>query len=635
MRSLRYLARGILAVLLFAVALPASAGAAAGISSLPDTATEQKAAAAPLNFQGLWWRKPAGTESGWGINFTHQGDIIFATWFTYDAAGKPWWLIAELHGSGNNVFTGPVSTVKGVPFNAQPWDTTRMVETIVGTMTATFADAKNGTLSYTVNGITQVKDITQQEFGTLPDCVYGAAPASLAAAINFQDLWWAKPAGSESGWGINLTHQDHIIFATWFTYDADGKPWWLIAELHRSAARVYGGPVSTVKGVPFDASPWDTTKIVETQVGTMQITFADGNNAVIDYTVNGIHQTKNATRQVFGTLGTVCTPPDTSAAFVAQLVDLAGRANRGEITSEAFVAQYRAILEAIDDRGGGIEQLQQYLEANVLGHAMPAPKAGGLGGDRVGVKALAPGDFDLIDVSPAHQLLQAALESTVFRQTPDGAGNQVVAANVQVDIALSGIVVRVAVLDAATGGAIVAGTANQLLTLIGTNPFAAYKQLLQALGQPIPGWLANAPTCLTGCGPTALRYGGPMSGSALLTVTYGPLSCTANVSFSGTVTLDMTVSGVTIVSGTAAVDGTATVSNSNNPGLCPNGAYALSGSAPLTGTVSNMTAALIFGGKYPGTLNASLAGNTITGTISTVLIPGSPALVANFTLTQL
>ena len=53
------------------------------------------ALAAAANYQGLWWNPPA--ESGWGINFAHQGDIIFATWFTYDAAGKPWWLIAELH----------------------------------------------------------------------------------------------------------------------------------------------------------------------------------------------------------------------------------------------------------------------------------------------------------------------------------------------------------------------------------------------------------------------------------------------------------------------------------------------------------------------------------------------------------
>ena len=34
----------------------------------------------------------SGSESGWGVNLAHQGDIIFATWFTYDVAGKAWWL---------------------------------------------------------------------------------------------------------------------------------------------------------------------------------------------------------------------------------------------------------------------------------------------------------------------------------------------------------------------------------------------------------------------------------------------------------------------------------------------------------------------------------------------------------------
>ena len=44
------------------------------------------------NYQGLFWNAPAGSESGWGINFAHQGDVIFATWFTYDATGKALWL---------------------------------------------------------------------------------------------------------------------------------------------------------------------------------------------------------------------------------------------------------------------------------------------------------------------------------------------------------------------------------------------------------------------------------------------------------------------------------------------------------------------------------------------------------------
>ena len=38
--------------------------------------------ASSLNYTGMWWNPD---ESGWGINVVHQGDIVFATLFTYDA----------------------------------------------------------------------------------------------------------------------------------------------------------------------------------------------------------------------------------------------------------------------------------------------------------------------------------------------------------------------------------------------------------------------------------------------------------------------------------------------------------------------------------------------------------------------
>ena len=46
--------------------------------------------AATLNVDGLWWNSPGGSESGWE-NFAHQGDIVFATWLTYDLTGKALW----------------------------------------------------------------------------------------------------------------------------------------------------------------------------------------------------------------------------------------------------------------------------------------------------------------------------------------------------------------------------------------------------------------------------------------------------------------------------------------------------------------------------------------------------------------
>ena len=70
-------------------------------------------APAVLNFQGMWWAAPAGIESGWGINFAHQGNVIFATWFTHDLNGKAWNVSMTLFQTGPNAFAGTVHLTRG------------------------------------------------------------------------------------------------------------------------------------------------------------------------------------------------------------------------------------------------------------------------------------------------------------------------------------------------------------------------------------------------------------------------------------------------------------------------------------------------------------------------------------------
>jgi len=259
----------------------------------------------PRNYQGLWGNSPAGSESGWGISFAHQGDIIFATWFTYGADGKPLWLIAELNRMAADIYSGSIATVTGSAFDSVPFDSSRIVETIAGTMTVAFFDDNHASFAYAVNGTMQTKQITRSVFGPVPTCIWGAQP-DLTRATNYQDLWSNAPLGSESGWGISFTHQGDIIFATWYTYDGDSKPLWLIAEARKVAPNVYSGPVSTVSGPAFDSVPFDSSKVVETLVGWTTLTFDDGNSATFSYRVNGVSQTKHLTRQVFRAPGTVC-----------------------------------------------------------------------------------------------------------------------------------------------------------------------------------------------------------------------------------------------------------------------------------------------------------------------------------------
>ena len=257
------------------------------------------------NYQGLWWRSPAGSESGWGINFAHQGDVIFASWFTYDLNGKGWWLVMTAPHTGGNTFSGSLLTVTGPAFDAVPFDPSQVAGTVVGTGTLNFTDANNGTFAYTVNGISQTKNITREVFGTLPACAFGAQP-NLAQATNYQDLWWKMPAGSESGWGINFTHQGDTIFATWFTYDHDHSSIWLVVTANKTTPGTYTGTLYRTTGPAFNAVPFNPAAVVGTSVGTATITFGDGNTASFAYTVNGVSQTKAISREVFRPPGTVC-----------------------------------------------------------------------------------------------------------------------------------------------------------------------------------------------------------------------------------------------------------------------------------------------------------------------------------------
>ncbi len=97
----------------------------------------------------------------------------------------------------------------------------------------------------------------------MPTCVWGAQP-DLTQATNYQDLWWTT-SGSESGWGVNLTHQGTTIFVTWFTYDANRNPLWLSATLPQTAPKTYSGTLLRTGGQAFNAVPFDPTKITRTR----------------------------------------------------------------------------------------------------------------------------------------------------------------------------------------------------------------------------------------------------------------------------------------------------------------------------------------------------------------------------------
>jgi hypothetical protein len=283
-------------------------GLAADFAANPPPAAPPPAA---LNVEGTWWNAPAGTESGWGLTLAHQDDVIFAAWYTYDTSGKALWLSMTANRTGTNAYAGTLYRTTGPALDAAPFNPAQVQRIAAGNATLRFSDAGAGTFEYTYGGVTQSKPITRLAFGPMPACTFGG-PTTAAAATNYQGNWWT-PGGAESGWGVYFTHQGDNVFASWFTYDSDGTPMWLSATATRTGNGVFSGTLVRTTGPAFSAAPFNSASVQRTPVGTLNLTFADGNNATFAYTVafgnpqTTVTQSKQLTRMVFRAPGTICT----------------------------------------------------------------------------------------------------------------------------------------------------------------------------------------------------------------------------------------------------------------------------------------------------------------------------------------
>lgn len=116
--------------------------------------------ATSVNYTDLWWN-PA--EPGWGINLAHQGDTIFAAWYTFAVDGKPLFLVGTLYKTDAATYAGDLYRATG-PAGAS------MTATAVGTANIAFVNGNNGTLTTTVQlagmtaAMTRSRGITREIF---------------------------------------------------------------------------------------------------------------------------------------------------------------------------------------------------------------------------------------------------------------------------------------------------------------------------------------------------------------------------------------------------------------------------------------------------------------------------------------
>ena len=267
----------------------------------------------PFNFSDLWW---VSTESGWGVNFQQQGNIMFGTWFTYAADGSPtWYFMSSLQRVSEDFFAGDIYQGTGTPFtqiNGQRaiGNFQKVGEAIVaffgfGINANPNLDFDSAMFVYDIGGVRGAKPIQRYFFGRPTICVF--TNGSRAGLDNYQDLWW-NPV--EAGWGLNITHQGDGLFATWFTYGADRAARWLVASDMRRVpgTRSFSGRLYTTTGVPFAQINGAQASRTVTDVGELTLSFTSGDRGRMDYIVSGSAGSKQIERQVFSSPLTSCVP---------------------------------------------------------------------------------------------------------------------------------------------------------------------------------------------------------------------------------------------------------------------------------------------------------------------------------------
>jgi hypothetical protein len=253
------------------------------------------------NYQGMW---ASPNQEGWGINLVHQGDILFASWFIYDANEMPFWVSMTATQQADGSFTGPIDQTSGPPFSALPYDPMQVTHKTVGMGRIIVAGGTFVRFEYTLNGSDYFNNLGRFVFAApMPACTFNS-DVPLAQAVNYTDMW-AVPNLAEPGWGINFSHQGDVIFASWFIYDANSAPFWVSATLIKTVVRIYTGALDMTTGPSF-GGPYNPQQVTHDTVGTATVVFADGDNATLTYTLNGVSRTKALTRFVFRAPGTVC-----------------------------------------------------------------------------------------------------------------------------------------------------------------------------------------------------------------------------------------------------------------------------------------------------------------------------------------
>ncbi|MBK8068231.1 MAG: beta-lactamase family protein [Rhodanobacteraceae bacterium] len=131
---------------------------------LPACRARDGSRADGANRSDIWWNP---RQPGWGVQLTEQDATLVLSWYTYAADGAPMWVLGALTRPADGSFAGPLTRpVSGTAFSGIAGPATSFPVPTVGEARIEFLDGERGVFRYTLDGISQSREIERLRWAT-------------------------------------------------------------------------------------------------------------------------------------------------------------------------------------------------------------------------------------------------------------------------------------------------------------------------------------------------------------------------------------------------------------------------------------------------------------------------------------
>lgn len=194
------------------------------------------------------WFNPERSGEGWSLEILDEHSAV-GYWFTYDEEGEQRWLIGVGEIEGDRIEFPEMLVTSGGRFGPD-FDPGEVVLEVAGSVSMTFSNCNNGQFEYSV--FEQEMDIELARLSRTLTLDCEGANEDYPDGRGQQSGSWFDPGHSGEGFSLQWQTNGSAV-VTWFTYDPDGRPYWMIGVGEKSGDVLVFPELIATRGARFGA----------------------------------------------------------------------------------------------------------------------------------------------------------------------------------------------------------------------------------------------------------------------------------------------------------------------------------------------------------------------------------------------